>query len=164
MSAFGSPRIPSAAISVRPFQPEDLGWLFLEPEQQMWLGATSPVLDEDYGRQVRECGPCWTVRDSKGWVLGAGGFQEFGKGYAIAWALLAQGIGRDHLAMTRVAREWIAAAPYTRVEALIRDDWPPAARWARLLGLRPVFRRHSAELDRFWIWARPDRPVLSVAA
>ena len=151
-------------VTLSPFVTADLDWLFLEPVQQEWLGATSPILDHDYGRAVLESGPCWTARDAAGWVLGAGGFQEFGSGYAIAWALMAQGIGRDHMALTRAVRAKIAEAPYSRVEALIRDDWPPARRWAQLLGLRPVFRQHSAELDRFWVWARPQRPTLRIAA
>jgi hypothetical protein len=162
-------------VTLSPFVPADLDWLFLEPVQQAWLGATSPVLDEDYGRAVLECGPCWTARDGNGWVLGAGGFQEFGRswdaanserggGYAIAWGLVAQGVGRDHLALTRLVRAKIAEAPYGRVEALIRADWPPARRWARMLGLRPVPHGMGALADGFWTWCRPQKPTLRVAA
>jgi len=174
------------SITLTPFVPADLDWLFLEPVQQEWLGATSPVLDEDYGRAVQACGPCWTARDAKGWVLGAGGFQEFGRswdaansergsswdaansergrGYAIAWGLVAQGVGADHLALTRVVRAKIAEAPYGRVEALIRADWKPSVRWARLLGLRPVPFTLDQHADGFWTWCRPQRPTLRVAA
>jgi hypothetical protein len=152
------------SIFLSPFVPSDLDWLFLEPVQQQWLGSASPVLDEDYGRQLVEAGPCWTARDSKGWVLGAGGFHEMAASpsaassqrgsYAIAWALVAQGLGRDHAAVTRLVRQKIASAPYGRVEALIRADWLPARRWAALLGLHLVPASLDVLADGFLTFVR----------
>lgn len=74
----------------------------------------------------------------------------------VAWALFAEGIGRDHAALTRFAREHvIGKCPLTRLEAIVRcmdvepyAEAPPCATPAELLEL--VTRREFASAQVRW--------------
>lgn len=143
-------------LKVRDFDAEDLTWLALQKAQQMWLGLATPALDADYGRQLMAAGPCWTVTDDSGWVAAACGYHEIFPTYAVAWALLAEGLRHFHLPLTRLVRDRIASATYPRIEALIRADYPPAARWARMVGLTPVasIRKAGPDLQDYILFER----------
>lgn len=130
-------------IGVRPLAAPDVTRLQLQAAQRLFLGPDRP-LDLDYGEGLIAAGPCWTVEREDGSILGCLGFAEQGPGYAVCWALLAEGLGRDHLALSRLVRERMLAAPYRRIEALIRADHPKGAQWARLVGLSFGFRVRAA--------------------
>jgi hypothetical protein len=49
---------------------------------------------------------------------------------AVAWALLSQPIGSAMTAITRQARRAIAESRWTRIEALVRADFPAGLEWA----------------------------------
>lgn len=130
-------------IGIRAMTAPDVTRLQLQPSQRLFLGHDQ-VLDLDYGEGLIEAGPCWAAERPDGSILACLGFAEQGPGYAVCWALLAEGLGRDHLALSRVARERMLAAPYRRIEALIRADHPKGAQWAQLLGLSFAFRVRAA--------------------
>lgn len=125
-------------LLVRDFRAEDVTWLALQQCQRLWLGAADQPLDLAYGEQLLEAGPAWTITDASGWIVAACGFQESYPTYATCWALLAEGIGTRHLALTRLVRERMAAAPYRRIDALILADHKAGKRWAELVGLLPA--------------------------
>lgn len=138
-----------------PFQPHHLPLLDLQPLQRLWSGPDF-LLDEAHGAMLQAAGPCWTVTDAAGWPLAVLGFKEEFPHYAVAWALLACRLGRHHLALTRGIARTIAASTYRRIEALIRADHPAGARWAALVGLRPVHLLRAAGADGgdFWLFER----------
>jgi hypothetical protein len=143
-------------MMVRDFKPEDLAWLELQRAQRMWLGVHTPTLDAEYGEGLVAAGPCWTVADDDGWIVAACGFNEIFPTYATAWSLLAEGLGHRHLGLTRMVRERMAAAPYARIEALIRADFPPASKWAGMVGLSPVtlLRKAGPMLEDYILFER----------
>jgi hypothetical protein len=54
-------------------------------------------------------------------------------GHALAWAMLGEGLGAAHVAITRFARETIAASPM-----IVRKAVEAECRWAELVGFRFV--------------------------
>jgi len=121
-------------LTVRPMLAADMPLLRLQKAQQWFLGPELQ-LDEAYGASLLAAGPAWTVLRADGSILACCGYGEHNARYASCWSLLAEGLGRDHLALTRIVRERIAAAPYDAIDALVRADHPAALRWARLVGL-----------------------------
>lgn len=143
-------------IGVRPFQPADLQWLALQSAQRLWLGLHTPALDAAYGEQLAAAGPAFTVTTPAGWVIAAAGFHEIFPTYAVAWSLLAEGVGQWQLPLTRAVAARLEASPYNRIEALVRTDYPPAARWARMLGFHcgALVARAGPEDEDYFMFER----------
>lgn len=121
--------------AIRPFVPSDLDRLELQACQRDWLAAEGITVDARYGQMLADCGPAWTVVDGDR-LLGCAGFAEAAPHWAIVWALLAASVGRGMVAFTRAARERLAAAPYRRVDAMVRSDFEQGRRWAEMIGLK----------------------------
>ncbi len=132
------------AVDVSPMQPADLPALNLQLAQRLFMGWNDQALTAEYAAGLIACGPAWTVRRADGSVLAACGFAEQHPQYAVCWALLAEGLGHDHLALSREVRARIDAADYRRIEALVRADHREGARWARLMGFDEVFLVRAA--------------------
>ncbi|HEV2747612.1 MAG TPA: hypothetical protein VGW34_09980 [Allosphingosinicella sp.] len=130
----------SGAVAFRPMLAADAVQLALQPSQHVCLGVTRPVLSIEDGRELAEGGPAWTAI-AGGRVVACAGFRLLwppsGRtaGHAVAWALLAAGIGAAHLAVTRFARARIAESPLARIEAIARAEVEAECRWPRLVGL-----------------------------
>lgn len=138
------------SVTIRDFTPSDLPQLALQPSQHMCLGIHRPVHTLEDGEELAALGPAWTAIGPDGRVLACYGFgfqwpptADFG-GQALAWAMLAEGIGSAHVAITRFARETIAASPIDRIEAIVRADVEAEWRWADLVGFK-----HVAELRKW---------------
>lgn len=146
---------------IRPFLAGDVVQLDLQPSQHLTLGILKPMHSVEDGRELVDAGPAWTVT-AEGRVLCCYGFafmfapSEGYGGHALAWAMLAGGIGRAHFAVTRFARETIAASSIERIEALVRDDVPAECRWAELVGLefRAVLRKWGPEARTHRLYER----------
>lgn len=122
------------AVSFRAFEPGDFLRLQVQPSQSMGLDAG--LLDLDDARDLAAHGQAWTAIDGDGRLLCCAGFREIYAGrHAIAWALLAEGLGAAHLAITRFARARIAESPLVRIEAVVRANVPAEPAWARVVGL-----------------------------
>jgi hypothetical protein len=123
-------------------------------------------IDMDEAATLAEQPHAWTARHQDR-IVGCFGITEpFPGVQGVAWALLAAGIGRAHLALTRFAARELANSGLNRVEVLARCAatpehfdhaaamrWAlsasritPECRWAGLLGLRPahVLHRYGA--------------------
>lgn len=124
-------------LFVRPMRPDDAVSLNLQLTQRIWLGSTGRPLDRSYGQMLMDAGPCWAVQRRDGSVIAACGFAMHWDSYATCWAMLAEGLGRDHLRLSRIVKAKMAASTIARIEALIRADHPAGAKWARLVGLQP---------------------------
>jgi hypothetical protein len=134
----------SMSASIRPFCPTDVERLVLQPSQHVTLGIHRPVHTIEDGRELAELGPAWTAVSSDGRILACYGFgyqwppSELTGGHALAWAMLGQGLGAEHVAITRFARDTLAASPIDRIEAIVRADVEAEWRWAELVGFNRV--------------------------
>lgn len=132
------------SVSVRPFLAGDVVQLALQPSQHMTLGIHRPIHSIEDGRDIEATGPAWTVIGEDGRILACYGFgyqfwpSERSGGHAIAWAMLAAGLGAAHVAITRFARETIAQSPIDRIEAIVRAEVEAEWRWAELVGFERV--------------------------
>lgn len=142
--------ITNGAVAFRELLVGDVLRIFVQPSQHLCLGVNRPVLTLEDAMEIASGGPAWTAVDGFGKVLTIGGFKELWPanppktmGHAIAWAVLAPELGAAHLAITTFAKRQIEAAPYSRLEAIVRMGVPPEYRWARMLGFgNPrVFRK-----------------------
>lgn len=152
----------SGGLTVRDMVPDDVVELNLQLAQRVWLGAEVPVTRE-YGQQLVEAGPAWTILRTDGRILAACGVCEHYPHYATLWAMLAEGIGADHLALTRLVREHVLAAPYARMEAIIRSDHAAGRRWAQLVGLKDAGFRYECAGEHgeaYDLFERVDRSKL----
>lgn len=129
-------------VTFRPMLAGDVVQLVLQPSQHICLGVTRAVHSIEDGEELVAGGPAWTATGGDGRVLCCAGFTELWPatertgGHAVAWALLAAGLGAAHVAITRFARERIAESPYSRIEAIVRADVSAEPAWARQVGLR----------------------------
>lgn len=75
---------------------------------------------------------------------------------AVAWAILAEGIGAAHLAISRFARRRIAESPLRRIEAIVRAEVHAECVWARLVGLQAahVLRCFGAQSETHVLFER----------
>lgn len=101
-------------------------------------------------------GPAWTVRDSVGRIIACMGFVKADPGYAIAWALLAEGKRNALVEMTRRTRAVLDGSGWRRVELHTRADFEPAMRWAELLGfsVESVRRKAAPDGGDMLVWVR----------
>lgn len=140
-------------VAFRDLLPGDLVQLALQPSQHRALGVLKPAWSYEDGEELAEGGPAWTAIGADGRILACFGakllWPAVGEytGHAVLWALLAEGIGAAHLALTRFIAARIAESPIARLEAIVRADVKGEAGWPRLLGLgRPrVLRRWGPE-------------------
>jgi hypothetical protein len=126
-------------VTFRDMQPGDVVQLALQPSQHTALGVTRAVHSFEDGEELALGGPSWTAIGADGRILCCAGFRELWPGrHAVAWALLASGLGAAHLAVTRFARDRIAESPLARIEAIVRAGVAAECAWARLVGLNLV--------------------------
>lgn len=159
--------------NVRSFLAGDVVQLDLQPSQHMTLGILKPIHTVEDGRELEQAGPAWTAIGDNGRILCCYGFaflhpatDSFG-GHALAWAMLAGGIGAAHVAITRFARETLASSPITRIEALVRADVEAECRWAEMVGFDHVatLRAWGPEGRTHRLYERIlEQPQLAVAA
>jgi hypothetical protein len=128
--------------SIREFLAGDIVQLALQPSQHVTLGVTRELHSIEDGRELADRGPAWTAISESGRILACYGFaflwppSETTGGHALAWAMLASGLGLDHVTITRFARSTIARSPISRIEAIVRAEVEAEWRWAELVGLK----------------------------
>lgn len=136
-------------VSFRRFQAEDALALRLQPSQHRELGFYRPLRTIDEARDLETGGDAWSAIDIDGRVLACAGFVETFPGrQGVAWALLAEGLGAAHLAITRYARLRIAESPLVRIEAIVKAN-DEGCSWARLVGMSPaaVLRKFGGDSE-----------------
>lgn len=124
------------------FDARDALRIRLQESQLVELGIDSSAgLTIEQARDL-EHGAAWTARIvHKGCLLGrvlccAGFREQFPGKQGIAWAMLAAGLSpAELLAVTRFARDRIAASTLSRIECLTADR-APERQWAELVGMR----------------------------
>lgn len=128
---------PPPCVSFRPFVAEDVLRLVIQDSQRIELGLDRGEYSREQAEDLARGGPAWSAIGRDGRVLGVAGFRETFPGVqAVAWAILASGIGAAHLAITREAARRVAAARYRRIEMLVERRRKPML-WALRLGFLP---------------------------
>lgn len=128
----------------RSFAAPDAVRIALQASQHVTLGITKAVHSIEDGRELEQLGPAWTAIGDDGRILACYGFgyqwppSDKTGGHALAWALLAEGLGAAHLAVTRFARETLRTSPIARIEAIVRERVEAEVRWAEMVGFTRV--------------------------
>lgn len=87
-----------------------------------------------YAEMLVNIGETYTLID-EGIVKGIGGVIDQGDGRGLAWALISSKLsGFDLVSATRIVKRELNKCTLRRVEAVIKCDFPPARRWAEMLG------------------------------
>lgn len=146
-------------LEFRPLRASDLLQLEPQPSQSHWLGVPVGELSLEEAQAHADSGNAWTVWRDGAPIACLGVLETFPDRQGTAWALLGTKLGRDHLALTRFARDVvIGASPLVRIEtfaaccpspietadsprwllgnALARPT--PEIRWAIRVGFSPV--------------------------
>lgn len=113
-----------------PFLPVHLEGIELQ-ENQAWL--TPHLSDQAYIGSLMNSGPSWTACH-EGEVIGCGGFAWITDSCIRAWALVSKHAGPHMFSATRTIRCMLEVSQTQRIEILIDADFPPAHRWAKMLG------------------------------
>lgn len=109
-----------------------------QASQRVQLGVERAMSIDEASALARGPGEAWSAW-SRGRIVACLGLRETFPGMqAVAWAILAEGIGGCHLTVTRFARRRIATSPLRRIEAIVRADVPAEGAWASLVGLAPA--------------------------
>ena len=145
-------------------EPWHLQTIRRQPSQYLQLGVRSGAISEEEALDLAgEPTTAAFLRD--GVPIGVMGVAETFPGtHGVAWAIFAEGLGSDHLAITREARRRLDTSALARIEAIapcadaerIIDAMPeiqpdvllrvmldrtvrtPEVSWAMLMGFRPV--------------------------
>lgn len=125
-----------------------------QASQRVQLGLEREMTWEEAEALADGPGEAWTATIRTGAaearIVACLGLRETFEGrQAVAWAILAEGIGAAHLAISRFAKARIAASPLPRIEAIVLASVHAEVAWAKLVGLQPVhvLRRFGAQSE-----------------
>lgn len=125
-------------VQIAAMMPADMIEIQRQASQLVQLGIERDVSIEEAEAIADGPGEAWTAR-YQGRIVACLGLREtFPDRQAVAWAVLAEGIGGAHLAITRFARARISASKLGRIEAIVRQGVPAEGTWASLVGLAPA--------------------------
>lgn len=146
------------ALRFVPFAQHHMHLLTPQPAQEReheMLVDTPEALDE------LAKGPAFTAI-ADGDVIGCGGIVEHYPGRCAVWAIVGWNAGPHMRPVTRMVRDVVARYPCRRIEATVRRDFKPGARWVKMLGFRweGVMRAYSPLGETVIMFARinNDRP------
>lgn len=129
------------AISFARLAAADLFEIVAQDSQKLWLGVPG-TCEPEQAENLASMPVAWCARRGDGSVLACFGISEHFPGrHGIAWALLSQPIGKDHLALTRFVRRQVEHAGLVRIELL--------ARAADIEATRAFFAEHGAPVDSY---------------
>lgn len=143
-------------ISIAPLIATDALEIQRQPSQRVQLGLEREISLEEAEEIAAGPGEAWTVRHHGRIVACIGLRETFPGRQAVAWAILAEGLGAAHLAVTRFARARIATSPLRRIEAIVRAETHAESIWARLVGLQAahVLRSFGAQSETHVLFER----------
>lgn len=125
-------------VAIAAMRPTDMLAIQRQSSQLVQLGIERDVTMDEAEAVADGPGEAWTAR-WHGRIVACLGLREtFPGAQAVAWAILAEGVGPAHLAITRFARARIAASGLRRIEAIVREAVPAEVAWAGLVGLKPA--------------------------
>jgi hypothetical protein len=83
-----------------------------------------------------------------------GGWTSMGPDWAYSWAVLGEDVGPHMRSLTRAIRFQLDASPFARIEMWVAKGFPPACRWAELLGYRYEREGRLPDGREAWIYTR----------
>ena len=168
-------------LSFRRLEPGDLLSIDAQASQQLVLGLRVR-LDFAQAEHYAAMPVAWAARRGEELLACFGINELFAGAHGVAWAVLAEGLGRDHLALTRFMQSEIRDCGLARLELLARcvdvdlaverlpditgdelvqlvtkpDHATPEVRWAMMLGMEPahVLRRFGAASESYLLYER----------
>jgi hypothetical protein len=163
--------VTAGAITIERMHAVDALLIQRQASQRIQLGLERDMSDEEAEALAEGPGEAWTIFAGDRIAACVGLRETFPGAQAVAWAILSEGLGAAHLAVTRHARARIAASPLNRIEAIVTAGVDaelvlqkfrpldaeqlleavlavptPETRWAAAVGLKPaaVLRRFGA--------------------
>lgn len=124
-------------VSITAMDPCDPLRIQRQVSQRVQLGLERTITEEEAADLATGPGEAWSAWQQGRLVACIGLRETFPGRQAVAWAILAEQVGRAHLSITRFARQRIADSALRRIEAIVRADVPAECAWARLVGLSP---------------------------
>lgn len=107
-----------------------------QPSQLVQLGIDRAMTIDEAQDLADGPGESWALRHDGVMIACVGLRETFPGAQAVAWAILAEGLGAAHLAVTRFARRRIIDSPLRRIEAIVRAEMAAECTWAGLVGLK----------------------------
>lgn len=153
-------------LEIRTFQADDASVLIgmLQPGQRSENIHSFDQWERVADAAARGSDPAFTgVRRADGELLGAAGLMPLWRGRASAWALLSASIQRADMIPIHRAILWflnvhqgLSDSRFRRIETTVRQDWPQAHRWARMLGFQQegILRCFDIEGHDYAMYAR----------
>ena len=139
-------------MRVEPFSPDHLACLALQPRQRAWRDTAG-----EFDLACLNQGPNqgWTAFDGETPVA-ALGVIDLGGGRGMGWGLISADAGRVFPALHRAVTRFLQATDYRRIEAVTACDFPPARRWAGMLGFthEGTMRAYCHDGSDAELWAR----------
>lgn len=137
-------------MRVEPLTAEHLDRIALQPHQAAWRADATPA----GMKALAASSDGWTAVDGER-VLASLGVLDRGNGNGEAWGLLAGDCGPAMGAITRAVKRYLTTTPYRRIEIRVAANFPPAKRWAAILGFRfeGVARAYCADGTDAEYWA-----------
>lgn len=115
----------ASPVHFAPLAPEDFVTIERQPSQHRLLGAEIDEVTDDEACALASQ-PFALTAFHRGRIVALFGVAEqFAGKHGVAWAVLARGIGPAHLAVTRRAREEIAASGLNRIELIAKAAQTP---------------------------------------
>lgn len=145
----------AGGIEIRQMAAEDAMAIKRQASQRVQLGLEAQMTPE-IAQDLIDGGEAWTMTRDGVPVACLGLRETFPPVQGVAWAILADGVGAAHLALSRFARRRIAASPLVRIEAIVRTSVEAECLWARLVGLEPValLRKFGAASEDHMLFER----------
>lgn len=131
---------------VTAYNPGDENRLTLCAEQHCDFSQASM---EDSVRLLATQGSALTLAKPDGTVLMIAGIAQVDQGYGHCWAFMSAEAGPHMRFLTRKVRDYLnwKGPSHRRFEMMVRDDFPQAQRWARMLGFAHEGVMHCAARD-----------------
>ena len=122
---------------------------FLNIEIQPMQAPESFKLSRGIAGAILEISHALTVLDAENKVLGIAGVTETQPGTAFVWVLLDKNASAHMLGLTRLLK-WAMrenTRNYKTIETLVRSDFGPGHRWAKMFGFACVQPGRSKDPD-----------------
>jgi len=119
-------------IQIVRFNPVHLDGFDLQ-DAQAWMQQS--IQDPAYTKTLADCKHCFTAI-ADGVPMFCGGVMEIWPGRGLAWALVHKQAGQHMHAIVRSVRGFMQCTEFTRIEALVDDDFKQGVQLMRLLGFK----------------------------
>ena len=141
-------------IEVIEFEPRHFTDLILQDAQAL---AQPLLMTDEYAEMLMDGGPHFSALVD-GIVIGCAGVlvADAEPHRGVAWALIAEDIGKDLYHMHKAVKRFLEGTPIIRVEMSVNYNFDPGHRWARMLGFKAegVMRKYYPDGSDAIMYAR----------